>query len=148
MIYFIYLEYKSSYTVYYIDLTFLFTLIRRIIKELVVHCQMLQLLWNQCLSPLTLWVWILFMYSIQHYVIKFVSNLWQVDSFLWVLWFPPPIKADCHDITEILLKVALSSINQTINYVFHCNNFCTVTSCCEIDVFLLIGNLSISLASM
>jgi hypothetical protein len=33
-------------------------------------------------------------YSIQHYhyVIKFVSDLWQVDGFLRVLRFPPPIK--------------------------------------------------------
>jgi hypothetical protein len=31
-------------------------------------------------------------YSIQHYVIKFVSDLRQVVGFLWVLWFPPPIK--------------------------------------------------------
>jgi hypothetical protein len=28
-------------------------------------------------------------YSIQHYVIKFVSDLWQVVGFLQ---FPPPIK--------------------------------------------------------
>jgi hypothetical protein len=32
------------------------------------------------------------MYSIQHYVIKFVSDLRQVGGFLWVLLFPPPIK--------------------------------------------------------
>jgi hypothetical protein len=31
-------------------------------------------------------------YSIQHYVIKFVSDLRQVSGFLWILWFPPPIK--------------------------------------------------------
>jgi len=31
-------------------------------------------------------------YSIQHYVIKFVSNLWQVGGILRVLRFPPPIK--------------------------------------------------------
>ena len=33
-------------------------------------------------------------YSIQHYdnVIKFVSDLRQVDGFLQVLQFPPPIK--------------------------------------------------------
>jgi hypothetical protein len=31
------------------------------------------------------------MYSIKHYVIKFVSDLQQVGGFLWVLWFPPPI---------------------------------------------------------
>jgi len=31
-------------------------------------------------------------YSIQHYVIMFVSDLRQVCGFLWVLRFPPPIK--------------------------------------------------------
>ena len=31
-------------------------------------------------------------YSIQHYVIKFVSDLWQVGGFFQVLRFPPPIK--------------------------------------------------------
>jgi hypothetical protein len=31
-------------------------------------------------------------YSIQHYVIKFVSDLRQVDGFLRVLGFPPTIK--------------------------------------------------------
>ena len=31
-------------------------------------------------------------YSIQHYAIKFVSDLRQVSSFLRILRFPPPIK--------------------------------------------------------
>ena len=31
-------------------------------------------------------------YSIQHYVIEFVSDLRQVGGFLRVLRFPPPIK--------------------------------------------------------
>ena len=31
-------------------------------------------------------------YSIQHYVIKFVNDLRQVGAFLRVLQFPPPIK--------------------------------------------------------
>ena len=31
-------------------------------------------------------------YSIQHYVIKFASDLRQVGGFLRVLRFPPPIK--------------------------------------------------------
>ena len=31
-------------------------------------------------------------YSIQHYMIKFVSDLGQVGGFLRVLRFPPPIK--------------------------------------------------------
>ena len=37
-------------------------------------------------------------YSIQHYVIKLVSDLRQIGGFL------------CHDILEILLKVALTTI--------------------------------------
>ena len=45
--------------------------------------------------------------GVQHYVIKFVSDLQLVGGFLWVLPFPPPIKTDRHDITDILLKVAL-----------------------------------------
>jgi hypothetical protein len=32
-------------------------------------------------------------FSIQHYVIKIVSELQQVGCFLWVLRFPPPIKS-------------------------------------------------------
>jgi len=45
-----------------------------------------------CRSPITLWVRIPLMalvYSIQHYVIKFVSDLRQIGGFLR---FPPPIK--------------------------------------------------------
>jgi len=48
-------------------------------------------------------------YSIQYYVIKFVSDLRQVDDFLRVLRFPPPNKTDRHDIIEILLNVALNT---------------------------------------
>jgi hypothetical protein len=48
------------------------------------------------------------MSSIQHYVIKFVSDLRQVSG--------TPVSStnetDCHDITAILLKVALNTINQ------------------------------------
>jgi hypothetical protein len=47
------------------------------------------------------------MYSIKLYVIKFVSDLRQIGGFLRVLRFPPPI-TDHHNITEILLKVALN----------------------------------------
>ena len=50
-------------------------------------------------------------YLVQHYVIKFVSDLRQVGSFLRVHRFPPPLKTDSHDITEILLKVVLNTIN-------------------------------------
>jgi len=55
--------------------------------------------------------------SIQHNVIKFVSDLRQVSGFLRVLRFPPSIKLTAtiyiFCVTEILLKVALNTINQT-----------------------------------
>ena len=60
-------------------------------------------------------------YSIQHYEIKFVSDLQQIGGFLRVLLFPLPIKVSTYDITEILLKVALHNINykpQTILKLF------------------------------
>ena len=43
-------------------------------------------------------------YSIQHYVIKFVNDLRQVGGFFWVLRFPSPIKLTA-------TKVALNIIN-------------------------------------
>ena len=50
---------------------------------------------------------------VQHYVIKFVSDLRHVGSFLWV----PPVsstnKTDHHDVAEILLKMELNTIKQT-----------------------------------
>ena len=59
------------------------------------------------------------MLSIQHYVIKFVSDLRQVGGFLRVLRFPPPSKTDRHNKTEILLKVALITITLTANPIKH-----------------------------
>ena len=72
---------------------------------------------NQCLSPLTLRVRIRTdeVYTIEHYVIKFVSD------FATGRWFSPgtPVsstnKTDRHDIAEILLKVALDTIYPNLN---------------------------------
>ena len=48
-------------------------------------------------------------YSVQHYVIKFVSDLRQVGGLLRVLQFLPS-KTDSHNnINEILLKIALNT---------------------------------------
>jgi hypothetical protein len=52
-------------------------------------------------------------YSIQHYMIKFVGDLRQVGDFLWILWVSATNKTDRHDITEILLKVTLNTITLT-----------------------------------
>jgi hypothetical protein len=73
-------------------------------------------------------------YSIQHYVIKFVSDLWQVSGFLYTTlcdkvcqwsvagrWFSSDSstnKINHHDITEILLKVALNTITLHRNVYF------------------------------
>jgi hypothetical protein len=48
--------------------------------------------------------------GVQYYVIKVVSDLRQVGGFLKV---SSTNKTDRHDITEILLKVALNTIKQT-----------------------------------
>jgi hypothetical protein len=53
--------------------------------------------------------------GVQHYVIKFVSDLWQVSGFLQVIQFPPPIKLR-HDITELLLEVTLNTIKPYISF--------------------------------
>ena len=58
-------------------------------------------------------------YSIQHYAIKFASDLCATGQ-----WFSlgPPVfstnKTDRHDITEILLKVALKTITITLHLVY------------------------------
>jgi hypothetical protein len=60
-------------------------------------------------------------YLIQHYVIKFVSDLRQVCGFLQILWFPLPIKLTATiilNITEILLKVELNIITHNPNPLF------------------------------
>ena len=49
-------------------------------------------------------------YTIQHYVIKFVSDLQQVGGFLRVHWFPLPIKLTT-TIAEILFKVVVNTIS-------------------------------------
>ena len=52
-------------------------------------------------------------YSIQQYVIKFVSDLWQVSGFSPGTPVSSTNKIDRHNIAEILLKVALNTKNQT-----------------------------------
>jgi hypothetical protein len=49
----------------------------------------------------------------QPQVIKFTSCLPMVGGSLRVLRLPPPLKTGRHNIAEILLKVALKSINQS-----------------------------------
>ena len=53
-------------------------------------------------------------FSIQHYVIEFVSDLRQVFCFLQVLLFPLQIKLTATYVTEIFLKVALNTITITL----------------------------------
>ena len=75
-------------------------------------------------------------YSIQHYVRKvcqwIVTIRWFSPSSQWLVtirWFSlsSPVysinKTDCHDVTEILLKVALNTINQPNQPIFSKNDF-------------------------
>ena len=85
------------------------------------HSQIYYYQYNQCLSTLTLWVRILLSRGVLDTMLcdkaKFVSDLRQVSGFLRVLLFPPPIKIDSHDITEIMLKEALNTITLYPLYV-------------------------------
>ena len=68
---------------------------------------------NQCLSPLMLWVWISIRARCATLCDKFCQ--WLVTG-QWFSWSPPVFstnKTDCHDMTEVLLKVALNTIKQT-----------------------------------
>jgi len=69
----------------------------------------------QCLSPLMLWVRILIW-------VRCTTLCGKVCQWLATGWWfsqCPPVsfinKTDRHDITEILLKVALNTIKQTLN---------------------------------
>jgi hypothetical protein len=72
-----------------------------------------------CLSPLRLWVQTPFMARCSLYNITLCDKVCQ--WLATVRWFSPGTavsstnKTDLHDITEILLKVALNNINQTRN---------------------------------
>jgi hypothetical protein len=55
------------------------------------------------------------MYSIQHYVIKFVNDLRQAGVFFPVSLVSSTNKTDHHDITEIFFKVTLNTIALTFN---------------------------------
>ena len=76
---------------------------------------------SQCLSPLTLWVWTPLRRGELDTTLCAKVCQWLAPG----LWFSPGTlvsstnKTDHRDITEILLKVALNTINQTyINIVF------------------------------
>ena len=61
-------------------------------------------------------------YLMQHYVIKFVSDLRQVGSFLRVLQVSSTSKTDRHNIVEILLKDVVNTITLIPKFVmlFYC----------------------------
>ena len=70
------------------------------------------------------------MYTIQHYMIKFVGDLRQVGG---LLRFPQPIKLI--DITDKLLQVALSTIKQTYALGFDCEELPPTPLCITANTF-------------
>ena len=57
-------------------------------------------------------------YSIQHYVIKFVSDLGQVCVFFPGTVISSNIKTDHHDITENIVESGVKHYNQTKPILF------------------------------
>jgi hypothetical protein len=77
---------------------------------------------KQCLSPLMLWVWILLSGGVFDTTLCDKVCQWLATGqwFSSCTLFSSTNKADHHDITEILLKVALNTINHQpppINYL-------------------------------
>jgi hypothetical protein len=56
---------------------------------------------------------------IQHYLMKLVSDLRQVGGFSPGTPVSSTNKTDCHDITELLLKVALSTKTKPIHFAMN-----------------------------
>ena len=82
----------------------------------------------------------------QPYVIKFLSDLRQVCGFLRVLRVSSTNKTDCHDITEILFKVALNTINKQTNQYLLCqmertHSICGIVKLCnsKMDCYIFSG---------
>jgi hypothetical protein len=65
-------------------------------------------------------------YSIQHYVIKFVSDLQQVCGFLQVTPVSSTSKTDHHDITEVLFLILYTDTKMTLFPMIHADGdfFC------------------------
>ena len=68
-----------------------------------------------------LWVQILLMGGILDTTLKIVSDLRQVSGFPPGTLFSPTNKTIRHDITEILLKVALKTIIHSLISIFELN---------------------------
>jgi hypothetical protein len=86
----------------------------------------------QWLSPLTLWVGIL----LRQGVLDTLGNKvweWLATGRLFSQGTPVSSinKTDCHDITEILLKVALNTINQIILLLIQLSNFNAIQFQCN-----------------
>jgi hypothetical protein len=67
-------------------------------------------------------------YSIQHDVIKFVSDFWQVCGFSPDTSVSSTNKAARNDITEILLKVALNTTTITLTYHYRIEPYTNVNN--------------------
>ena len=78
---------------------------------------------NQCLSPLKLWVWILLKQGVLNTTLCHKVSQWLATCRWFSLGTPVSStnKTDRHDITEILLKVALSTINQSTTHILFYN---------------------------
>ena len=83
---------------------------------------------NQCISPLTLWIWILLWRGVLDKTLCDKVCQWHLTGRLFSLGTPvsPTNKTDRYNMTEILIKVALNTINLTLKQmytkIFYCVN--------------------------
>jgi hypothetical protein len=77
------------------------------------HCMVVHVLCNLCLSPLTLWVRTPLRRGVLDTTLCDKVCQWLTTGW-WFFSVSSTNKTDRHDITGILLKVALNTIKQTI----------------------------------
>ena len=88
---------------------------------------------NRCLSPLTLWVWILLRWGVLHTTLCDKVCQWLATG-LWFALVSSTNKNDRHDVADILLKVALNIITLTLNDINKVYNQVKVNFSCNLTI--------------
>ena len=108
------------------------------------HLIYLNYLCNQCLLPLTLWVRILHRQDVLDTTLCDKACQWRAPCRCLSprTRVSSTNKTDCHDITEILLKVAFKTITLTLKHTLVCNNciFCKKLSFIFYSILLFFSN--------
>jgi hypothetical protein len=105
---------------------------------------------NRCQSPLTLWVWIPLRRGVLDTTLRDKVCQWLVAGRCFFQGIPVSStnKTDCHDITEILLKVVLTTITLTLYSVCFHHALLLFILCHHCSYFRFIARLILIISSV